>query len=76
MWVQFPPGTSIFCNNDRENSLLLFLFYLAIGGYFETINEIENRLLIKVLIQESKNEECIVNRRIEIDDDLTVTVIG
>ena len=23
-----------------------------------------------------KNEECIVNRRIEIDDDLTVTVIG
>ena len=55
---------------------MLFLIYLAIGGYFETINEIENRLLIKVLIQESKNEECIVNRRIEIDDDLTVTVIG
>ncbi len=29
MWVQFPPGTSIFCNNDRENSLLHFLFYGA-----------------------------------------------
>ena len=21
MWVQFPPGTSIFCNNDREISI-------------------------------------------------------
>ena len=30
-WVRFPPGTSIFCNNDRKNSLLLFLFNLAMG---------------------------------------------
>lgn len=26
--------------------------------------------------QESQHEGCIVNRRIEINDDLTVTVIG
>ena len=29
MWVRFPLGTLIFCNNDRKNSLLLFLFYGA-----------------------------------------------
>jgi len=29
LWVQFPPRTSIFCNNDRKNSLLHFLFYGA-----------------------------------------------
>lgn len=45
--------------------------------FFEEIKFcFHDKYLIKYR-QESKNEECIVNRRIEIDDDdLTVTVIG
>lgn len=31
MWVQFPPGTSIFCNNDRKNSLLHFYFVYRVN---------------------------------------------
>ena len=27
LWVRFPQGTLISCNNDCENSLLHFLFY-------------------------------------------------
>ena len=53
MWVQFPPGTSIFCNNDRKNSLLHFYFVYRVNdadgtehqkseGY-TTLKEVEKR---------------------------------
>lgn len=117
-------GFSIFTKNGTVMFFTVLIYIsllcLAIGSYFETLNEIENRLLIKTLIQEgqahinlnccdseritiewiesedlysvtlhnfydkysikyrqeNQHEGCIVNRRIEIDDDLTVTVIG
>ena len=49
LWVQFPPGTSIFCSNDRKNSLLHFLFYGAC----------EHRKIIKkvFLLEENRPDE-------------------
>lgn len=98
--------------------IYFFLLYFAIKRYFEVVDEIKNRVLIKELLkegqvhinlnccnseeitmgwirdeelysitlhsykypikykQEIKDKKCIVDRRIEIDDNLVVTVIG